>query len=98
MIVTHQRDDAAVTRGAGHVGVAEDVSGAVDARALAVPHTEDAIELAFAAQFGLLRSPQSGGGELLIEAGLELDVGGGDLASRTHDLLVKAAERRATIA
>ena len=56
MVVAHQGDDAAVLRGAGEIGVAEGVAGAVDARALAVPHAEHAIEPALAAQLGLLRA------------------------------------------
>ena len=58
----------------------ECVAGAIDTRALAVPHAEYAIELALAAQLGLLGAPQRGGGEFLVEAGLELDIGGGELA------------------
>ncbi len=80
------------------IGVAEDVAGAVDARALAVPHAEDAIELALAAQLGLLRAPQRGGGELFVDAGIELDVGGSQEAAGAHHLLVEAAERRAAVA
>ena len=98
VVVAHQRQHAAVLRGAGEIGVAEHVAGAVDARALAVPHAEHAIELALAAQFGLLRAPQRGGGEVLVDAGLELDVGGGELAAGADELLVEAAERRAAIA
>ena len=74
VVVAHQREHAAVLRGAGEIGVAEHVAGAVDARALAVPHAEHAIVLALAAQLGLLRAPQRGGGEVLVEAGLEEDV------------------------
>ncbi len=37
MVVAHQRQHAAMLRRAGEVGVAEDVAGAVDAGALAVP-------------------------------------------------------------
>ena len=74
MVVAHQRQHAAVPGGAGEIGMAEHVAGAVDARALAVPHAEHAIELAFAAQLGLLRAPERGGGEVLVDAGLELDV------------------------
>ena len=55
-------------RRAGEIGVAEHVAGAVDAGPLAVPDAEHAIELAFAAQLGLLRAPQRGGGEVLVEA------------------------------
>ena len=71
VVVAHQRQHAAMLRGAGEVGVAEDVAGAVDARALAVPDAEHAVVLALAAQLGLLRAPERGGGEVLVEAGLE---------------------------
>ncbi len=98
VVVAHERDDAAVRRGAGEIGVAEDVAGAVDARPLAVPHAEDAIELAFAAQFGLLRAPERGGGQFLVDAGLELDVLGGEKAAGPLHLLIEAAERRAAVA
>ena len=74
VVVAHQREHAAVPRGAGEIGVAEHVAGAVDARALAVPDAEHAVELALAAQLGLLRAPERGGGEVLVEAGLEADV------------------------
>ena len=57
VVVAHQREHAAVLGGAGEIGVAEHVAGAVDARTLAVPEAEHAIELALAAQFGLLRAP-----------------------------------------
>ena len=98
MVVTHQGENAAAFRRAREIGVAKDVARAINARPLAVPHAEDAIELAFTAQFGLLAAPQRSGGEFLVDAWLELDVGGGDLASRAHELLVKAAERGTAIA
>ena len=98
MVIAHQCEHAAVLRGAGQIGVAEHVAGAVDARALAVPHAEDAIELALAPQLGLLSAPQSGGSEFLVQAGLELDVGGGELAGGANELLVETTKRRAAIA
>ena len=58
------------------VGVAEDVARTVDARALAVPDAEHAVVLALAEELGLLRAPERGGGEVLVEAGLEADVVG----------------------
>ncbi len=98
VVVAEAGDDAAVVRGAGHVGVAEDVAAAVDARALAVPEAEDALDAALAAELGLLGAPEGGGGEILVEAGLELDVGRGELASGLPHRLVDAAERRAAVA
>jgi hypothetical protein len=68
VVVAHQRQHAAVLRRAGEVGVAEHVAGAVDARSLAVPDGEDAVMLALAEQFRLLRAPAGGRGEFLVEA------------------------------
>ena len=84
--------------GAGEIGVAENVAGAVDAGALAVPHAENAVELAFAAQFGLLRAPQRGRGEILVDAGLEADVALVEKWLGAQEVAVEAAERRAAIA
>ena len=98
VVVAHQADHAAMGRGAGHVAVAEDVAGAVDARALAVPEREDAVILALALQLGLLRAPDGGGGEVLVQAGLEDDVGRLELLAGARELLVEPAERRAAIA
>ena len=97
MVVAHQGQHAAVARGAGKIGVAEHVAGAVDARSLAVPDGEHPVEAAFAAQLGGLRPPHRGRGEVLVDAGLEADVVGDQLARRAHELLVEAAERRAAI-
>ena len=76
VVVAHHRDDAAVRRCSGEIGVAEHVAAAVDARALAVPEAEHAVELAFAAHLRLLRAPDRGRRELLVEARLEVDVVG----------------------
>src|SRR5690554_2041258 len=56
------------------VRVAENVAGAVDAGALAVPDPEDAVVFAFAPQLCLLRSPKRSGCEVLVEARMEEDV------------------------
>ena len=78
--------------------MAENVAGAVDARPLAVPHGEHAIVLALAAQLGLLRAPDSCGGEILVDSGLEPDVFLGQERCRAQELAVETAERRAAIA
>src|SRR5690606_28159279 len=97
MVVAHQRQDAAMLRGACEIGVAEDVAGAVDARSLAVPEGKDAVVPALAQQLGLLRAPAGGGGKLLVEARLKDDVGRLELGPGLPQLLVEAAERRAAI-
>ena len=98
MVVAHQRDHAAMLGGAGEIRVAEGVAGAVDARALAVPHAEHAIELALAAQLRGLGAGERGRGEVLVGAGVEQDVVRLEPRAGPHELLVEGAERRAAIA
>ena len=57
VIVAHEREDAAMFRGAGEIGVAQRVTGAIDARPFPVPEAEDAVMAAFTAHFRLLRAP-----------------------------------------
>ena len=97
MVVAHQRQHAAMLGGAGKVGVAEDVAGAVDARPLAVPHGEDAVVPAFATQFRLLRAPDRGGGEILVDPALEEDVVLLQMGRGAEELPVEATERRTAI-
>ena len=63
------------------IGMTQDVAGTVDARPLAVPDAEHAIEGALAAHLRLLGSPQRGCRQILIEPGMELDVLGLSLAA-----------------
>ena len=98
VVVAHQRQHAAVFGGAGQIGMAEDVAGAVDAGALAVPHGKDAVVFAFAAQLGLLGAPHRGGGQVLIDAALEADVALGQERCSALELAVETAQRRAAIA
>ena len=78
--------------------MAKNVAGAVDAGPLAVPHGEDAVVLALAAQLGLLRAPDRGRGQVLVDAALEADVVRLEKWLGAQELAVKAAERRAAIA
>ncbi len=98
MVVAHQREHAAAPGGAGEIGVAEHVAGAVDAGPLAVPHGKDAVVLALAAQLRLLRAPYRSGGEVLVDRSLETDVVWLELPRRPHELAVETAERRTAIA
>ncbi len=98
MVVAHQRQHAAVLRGAGQIGMAENVAGAVDARSLAVPHGEDAVVFAFAAQLSLLRTPHGGGGQILVDAALKADVALLQERPGAQKLGVEPAERRAAVA
>ncbi len=98
VVVAHAGEHAAECRRAGEVAVAEGIARAIDARTLAVPHAEHALIAALAEQLGLLRAPQRGGGEILVDRRLDLDVVLVEKAPGGGELLVEAAERRAAIA
>ena len=80
------------------IGVAEDISGSVDTRALAVPKPENAVELAFAPEFGLLTAPDRGGGEVLVQAGLKNDVARLEHLVDAQQRTFQACNRRAAVA
>ncbi len=98
MVVAGEHDDAAVLRGSRVVRVLEDVAAAVDTRSLAVPHREDPVVLGARVEVDLLRSPQRGRGEILVEAGLELDVSALEELRCLPQRLVERAERRPAVA
>ena len=85
-------------RGAGKVGVTEGIARAVDAGPFAVPDAENAVVFALAAQLGLLGPPKRGGGQVLVDRGLEQDVARGEMRHGTLKLVVEPAERGAAIA
>ena len=98
MVVAHERQHAAVFGAAGQVGMTEHIAGAVDAGPFAVPHGEDAIVLALAAQLRLLRAPNRGGGQVLVDAALEADIAFFEKRAGAEELAVEAAKRRTAIA
>ena len=94
VVVAHQRDHAAPRRGAREVAVTERVAGAVDARPLAVPDGEHAVEVALVAEdVRLLRAPACRRREVLVDARLEVHVVLLQEFRRGRELLVVAAER-----
>ena len=98
VVVAHQGEHAAVLGGAGVVGVAEHVAGAVEARALAVPDAEHAVVFALASELGLLRAPQRRGGKVLVEARHELDVVGLEDALGAQHRRFQRGDGRAAVA
>ncbi len=74
MVVAGQAQHAAVFRRAGRIAVAEHVAAAVDAGALAVPDADHPVILRAGREIELLRAPDRGGGEVLVHAGLKLDI------------------------
>ena len=74
MVVAGQAQHAAVFRRAGGIAVPEHVAAAVDAGALAVPDADHAVMAGALRQIELLRTPDRGGRQILVHAGLEFDV------------------------
>ena len=97
MVVAGEDKHAAMFRGACGIAVAEHVAAAVDAGALAVPDADHAIIFGAGREIELLRAPDRGGGQVLVHAGLELDVVLLEMFSCGEQLLVIAAERRPAV-
>ena len=98
MIVARHHQHAAMRRGAGGVGVLEHVATAVHARPLAIPHAEHAVVTRAGKQVDLLRAPDRGGGQVLVDAGLELDMVRLQVLGGLPHVLVHAAQRRPPVA
>src|SRR5690606_33659912 len=98
VVVGGQCQHATVAPGAGGVAVLEHVAAAVHAGALAVPHGVDAIDLRAGEQVGLLRAPDHGRAEVLVEARLEAHLRRLQVLARTPQLQVEAAQRAAAVA
>ncbi len=98
VVVGRQRQHATVLRCARGVAVLEHVAAAIHARPLAVPHRIHAIDGRAGEQVGLLRAPDHGRAQVLVEAGLELHPGRLQVLARAPQLQVEAAQRRAAIA
>ncbi len=98
MVVAGQQQHAAVGRDAGGVAMFEDITGAIDARPLAVPHGEDAVVAGAGKQVGLLAAPHGGGGQFLVQARLEMDGVLLEVVAGFPEALVQPAQRRAAVA
>src|SRR5262249_19831524 len=98
VVVAGKHQHAAVLGGAGRIGVAEDVAAAIDAGTLAVPDADHTIILRAGRETQLLRTPDRSRRQVLVHAGLELDVVLLEMLSRCEELLVVTAERGAAVA
>ena len=98
MVVAGQHEHASVFRRSGEVGVLEHVTAAVDAGSFAVPHREDSVVFRVGVHVDLLAAPDRGGREVLVQAGLELDVCALEELRRSPKRQVEAAQGRASIA
>ena len=98
MIIAGNRQHAAMFRRARHIGVTEHIARAIDPRPLAIPDAEHAVELAFATHFSLLAAPQGGGGQVLVQPRLKLDVARFQERRRRHELVIDRTDGRTAIA
>ena len=97
VVVACEREHAALGRGAGEIGVAQRIGGSIDARPLAVPDAEHAIDGRAGKVVQLLGAPDRGRGEIFVEAWAEDDVVLLELRRRAPQFDVVAPERRAAI-
>jgi hypothetical protein len=97
-VVADERERPALGVRAGEVRVTERVHRTVEPRVLAVPDPHDAVVLRRGQVLHELRAVDGGRGELLVEAGGELDRVLGAEPAEPHHFLVEAAERRALVA
>src|SRR5690606_38712502 len=74
MVVAGEREYAPRWTGARPIGVTQRVDGAIHAGCLAVPDSEDAVDLALGLQADVLRSRDCRCREFLVETGPENDV------------------------
>ena len=97
-IVADHQQCAPGRAGAGGVGMAQRVAGAIQARRLAVPEAEHALMAGPRKQAHLLAPPHRGGGEILVDCRLEDDSPGLQAWRQPPEFPVQAAERGAAVA
>ncbi|MGF6480660.1 hypothetical protein QFZ91_002823 [Paraburkholderia sp. JPY419] len=98
VIVAGDHQHAAVRRRAVRVAMLQRIARAVDARALAVPHREYAIDGTLGIGFDALRAEHGGAAEFFVDRGQKADIARGEQFFRLPQLLIDHAERRAAIA
>ena len=98
MVVAAERQRRAVAARAGHIGVAEDVAGAVDARPFAVPDADHAVVLRLAQHVMDLAAQHRGGGDIFVHAGHEMDAMLLEQRGYARQGEVVSAERRSLVA
>jgi hypothetical protein len=98
VIVAGDGENPSVARGAGVVRVLEGIAGPVDARTLAVPHAEDPVVAGAGEQVQLLRAPDGGRRQVLVDPRLEADVVLLEERAGLPQSLVEPRQRRAAVA
>ncbi len=97
VVVARERKRSALRRRSGEVGVPQRVARAVDAGALAVPDAEHAIDRRAGKARHVLRAPDGGRGEVLVEPRAEDDVVPGEDRACAPQFDVVSAHRGTAI-
>jgi hypothetical protein len=98
VVVAGEDEGGGEAGGAGEVGVAEGVAGAIYAGAFAVPDADDAIDAGRTGGGEDLRAEDGGGGEVFVDGGAEVDVEFGEEWGDAGERHVVAAEGGAFVA
>ncbi len=98
VVVTGERQHAAMPRRAGRIGMFQCVDRAINAGTLAIPDAEHAIDLGARKQADLLATPDGGRGEVLVQPGNESDIMCLQERFGAPQRVVIHAERRAAVA
>ena len=98
VVVTGNNEHAASRGAAVGVAVLECIAGAIDARALAVPHAEHAIDLSGRVCLDLLRTEHGSCGKVFVDGRQEFDTVLCKKGLRAPEFEVDHAERRAAVA
>src|SRR5690606_3055222 len=98
VVVTGNGQYTTELRRAGRIGMPEDVSRAINAWPLAVPHAEYAVIGGAFKYVDLLGAPDGRGGQLFVNAWLEMGVARFQVFPCAPQMLIETAQRRATIA
>ena len=97
-IIPRQRQHTALRRAAGGIGMAEHIAGAINAGTFAVPNAENAIQTRAGCQMHLLRTPNGGCGQILIQPRLKHHIMRAEPFRLARQFPVKSAKRRSAIA
>ena len=98
MIVTHREQDAAIRARPRSVAMAYSIHGTIQARRLAVPEAVHALVPGAREQPYLLRSPNGGRGQILVDAGLKNDPVLREQGLLLPEFAIQATEGRAAVA
>ncbi len=98
MVVPGKHQGGAVLSRAGHVGVAQDITGTIDSGSLAVPDSDHPIDLCVSDGLKNLAAHHSGGRQVFVHARMKVDLVFLEQLLGSSERQVIAAQRRAFIA